>query len=204
MLTKEGEFTRYNLSFTSGALLNREATIAAALYLESYDWTNVRKHLAERNLFQASTTASARRRAGEVVRRLSSFSDREIALLAESSPTERKLLLWVAACRHYTFIGEFAEEVVRERWLLLIPTLSYAEFDRFVSSKLLWHPELAELKKTTLNKLRGTLFRMLTEAELLANGNIQQAFLTEATRNALNTDGHSDIRFLPTNAPVGV
>lgn len=197
-----GDYDRYALSFTSGALLSREAGIAAPLYLECHDWGTVRVRLAEENLFQARTASSGARLAREVVQRLMVFTDDELALLVEASRGERILLMWVAACRRYAFIGEFAEEVVRERYLLLTPTLGYAEFNNFVSGKALWHPELAELKESTLKKLRSTVFRMLTEADLLIGAEIQQAVLSEQIAATLDARKPSDIRFLPARIPM--
>ena len=40
--------SRYALSFTSGALLMREAVIAAPLYLRERDWSKVRALIARR------------------------------------------------------------------------------------------------------------------------------------------------------------
>jgi hypothetical protein len=188
---------RYALSFTSGTLLTREASIGVPLYLEDHDWQAVRARLIGENLLQTRTDSSAARLARETVQRLAVFVDRELELLVAASPSERNLLMWIAACRRYAFIGEFAEEVVRERYLLLTPSLEYAEFDSFVSGKVLWHPELAELKESTLKKLRATVFRMLTEAGLLSRGRIQQAVLSERVRDALDTRVPSDVRYLP-------
>ena len=161
---------RYKLSFTSGALLMREAMIAAPLYLRERDWSKVRALVEDENLLQTRTVESGRRFAREVVQRLAVLTDDEIELLIDATATERAHLLWAAACRRYDLIGEFAEEVVRERFLLMTPTLSYEDFDSFVRGKALWHGELAELKDSTLRKLRANLFRMLHEAGLLSDG----------------------------------
>lgn len=188
---------RYALSFTSGALLVREGGIAAPLFLKRRDWAVVRARLMKENLLQARTASSSTRLARETVQRLAVFTDTELELLVEAGPSERSLLMWVAACRRYAFIGEFAEEVVRERYLLLTPSLSYGDFDSFVSRKTLWHPELAELKESTLKKLRANVFRMLTEADLLVGGQIQQAVLSGRVRDLLDVREPSDVRFLP-------
>ena len=111
--------TRYALSFTTGSLLMREAVIAAPLYLRERDWSKVRALIADDNLLQTRTATSGLRLAREVVQRLAVLSDDEIELLIEATATERGHLLWAAACRRYDLIGEFAEEVVRERFLLL-------------------------------------------------------------------------------------
>lgn len=191
---------RYALSFTSGALLVREAVIAAPLYLDLRDWQLVRDRLGVENLLQARTASSGLRLSREVVQRLSVLTDDELELLIETSPSERGHLMWVAACRRYAFIGDFAEEVVRERFLLLTPTLSYDEFDSFVRGKALWHPELAELKESTVQKLRATMFRMLSEAGLFADDQILHTSLSQRVRDVLDAQVPSSVRFLPTRA----
>ena len=191
---------RYALSFTSGALLMREAVIAAPLYLRERDWPKVRTLIADDNLLQARTAASGFRLAREVAQRLAVLTDDEIELLIEATATERGHLLWAAACRRYDLIGEFAEEVVRERFLLLTPTLGHEDFDSFVRGKALWHSELAELKESTLRKLRANLFQMLNEAGLLSDdGHLLQVALSHRVAGALAARSPSDLRFFPTN-----
>ena len=64
--------------------------------------------------------------------------------------------------------------------------LSYEDFDSFVRGKALWHSELAELKESTLRKLRSNVFRMLNEAGLLSDGgHLLQAVLSAAGRERL-------------------
>ncbi len=190
---------RYKLSFTSGALLTREAMIFAPLYLRERDWSKVRALVEDENLLQARTIESGRRFAREVVQRLAVLTFGEIELLIDATATERAHLLWAAACRRYDLIGEFAEEVVRERFLLMTPTLSYEDFDSFVRGKALWHGELAELKDSTLRKLRANLFRMLHEAGLLSDGDhLLQSVLSQRVASTLAARTPSDFRFFPT------
>src|SRR5690554_3184855 len=99
---------RYALSFTSGGLLVREADLLAAVYLRERDWGSVRQVVMERNLLQARTTSSSVRVTRETIQRLSVLDDVELELLADSSLTERCHLMWVAACRRYELIGDFA------------------------------------------------------------------------------------------------
>ena len=188
---------RYALSFTSGALLAREAVIAGPIFLKVRDWGMVRDQLCSENLLQARTVSSGFRLAREVAQRLAVLTDSELELLRDASPSERGHLLWVAACRRYAFIGDFAEDVVRERFLLLTPSLGYDDFDSFIRGKALWHPELVEVKVSTLQKLRATVFRMLTEAGLFVSGEIVNATLSERVRDALDAQFPSDLRYLP-------
>lgn len=196
---------RYALSFTSGGLLVREADVIASEYLQLGDWALVRQSVIERNLLQARTTSSNVRLVRETIQRLQVFEDAELELLVSSSPTDRGNLLWAAACRRYQLIGDFAEEVVRERFLLMTPSLELAHFDRFITGKSLWHPELEELRPSTRAKLRQNVFRMLHEAGLQGeHGTIVPAVLSNPIYGALVRRRPSDVRFFPTTLAIEV
>ncbi|MGV9748322.1 DUF1819 family protein [Rhodococcus zopfii] len=200
-MTDEAQ-SHYALSFTSGGLLAREGESVAAIYLDCRDWQVTRARVVDGNLLQARTTSSLIRVSRETVQRLAVLGDDEIELLVEGSPTEQHHLMWAAACRRYALIGDFAEEVLRERFLLMTPTLDTDDFDRFITGKSLWHPELDRLKPSTRQKLRQTLFRMLREAGLCtAAGDITPAVISERVAEALDRRKPSDLRFFPTTTP---
>ena len=195
---------RYALSFTTGALLMREAALLAPVYIEQRDWDQVRNLAVKGNLLQARTHRTGVSLASETVQRLSALADGEVDLLIEATASERAHLMWAAACRRYEFIGEFADEVVRERFLRLASTLDYQDFDSFVRSKALWHEELAEIKDSTLQRLRSNVFKMLREAELLSVvGEIMPAVLSERVAAVLSARSPSDLRFFPTRQTAG-
>jgi hypothetical protein len=198
-LTTTPRGSRYALSFTSGSLLMREAAIATPIYLRERDWAEVRQRLEESNLLQARTHASCHRLSREVVQRLTVLTDDELELLVDCTTSERGHLLWAAACRRYELIAEFAEEVLRDHFLLLTPKLTHADFDSFIRRKALWHDELAELKDSTLKKLRSNVFRMLIEAGLLTeNYDINEAMISTRVVERLAVQIPSDVRFFPT------
>ena len=189
---------RYSLSFTTGALLAREAALLAPLCVQHRDWETVRGLALDSNVLQVRTHSTGIRLVRETLKRLSALTDDEVALVTEVTASERSHLMWAAACRRYELIGEFAEEVLRERFLLLAPTLDHQDFDGFVRSKALWHEELVEIKDSTLRKLRSNVFRMLKEAGLLsAAGRIMPALLSERLTLALGSRTPSDLRFFP-------
>lgn len=190
---------RYALSYTTGGLLGREAAVLADVYTEHRDWAKVRDIAVEENLLQARTRSTGVRRVREAVNRLSSLSDREVELLADVTASERGHLMWVAACRRYNLIGEFAEEVLRERFLTLAGTISYSDYDSFYRAKAMWHDELDAVSAATYKKLRQVLFRMMVEAGLLTTkGAIEPALLSARVADCLSHRTPSDVRFFPT------
>lgn len=199
MMTGTPQSDRYALSFTSGALFASEALVAAPLYLREHDWSKVRELIEKDNLLQSRTSSSGSRRARAVAQRLAVLSDDEVQLIVNASSTERGHLLWAAACRQYAFIAEFAEEVLRERFLTLAGTVTYQDYNSFFRSKVLWHDELDDVSETSYGKLRQVLFRMMVEAGLLTKqGHIEPALLSARVVECLGQRTPSDIRFFPT------
>lgn len=190
---------RYKLSFSVGGLFLQGAPVAARLYLKVRDWAVVRAALDADNLLQARTASSAKRLGRELVQRLEGLTDTELELLTEATADERAQLMWVAACRRYQLIAEFAEEVLRERFLLMAPDLAPVHFEAFVRGKTLWHTELAGLEESTLRKLRTTLFLMMREADFVtADGIIVATVLSTRIHDELAKRTPSDVRLFPT------
>ncbi|MER8027060.1 DUF1819 family protein [Glutamicibacter protophormiae] len=189
---------RYLLSFTTGGLLARESAILALLYVELRDWAQVRDTAVEENLLQTRTRSTGIRRVRETVNRLSVLSNHELKILADLTAAERGHVMWAAACRRFELIGEFAEEVLRERFLTLAGTVSYEDYDSFYRAKAMWHAELDDVTDLTYKKLRQVLFRMMAEAGLLnAQGVIEPALLSARVAECLTKSSPSDVRFFP-------
>ena len=190
---------RYALSFTSGALLSKEAAVLAPIYIELKDWEKVRDLAVSQNLLQARTHRTGVRVARETIKRLSALSDHELEMLDDITASERGHLMWAAACRRYDLIGEFAEEVLREKFLTLAGAISYADYDSFFRAKSMWHDELGTIADSTYKKLREVLFRMMTEAALVnSDGGIEPTLLSARVVECLSARIPSDIRFFPT------
>lgn len=203
MTTENNGSARYSLSFTSGGLLLRESVIIATEYFESSDWAVCRANVLEQNLLQTNTRSTAERLIRETIQRLKLLSADELRFLTEASPSELRQLLWAAICRRYEIIADFAEEVLRERYLLMNRSLIFEDLERFLNGKALWHPEVEEIKDSTKAKLKQTLFRMMRDASLLTEDElIIPAILSDRIVDFLNHRSPSDIRFFPTNHEV--
>ncbi len=123
------------MSFTTGCLFHRESVQLAVLFLEFNDWNAVRDKVLSDNLLQARTLNTSKRVCREIISRLKTLDPREINLLVHSSAQEQGYLLWMAVCRRYKFIADFAVEVVRERYISLKTDLHYEDYDAFFNRK---------------------------------------------------------------------
>lgn len=188
----------YNMSFTSGGLLHRESVLLAEVYERLGNWATVREHALQQNLLQARTQSSLKRKCREVVFRLQNLSADELRYFANCSSQDQAYLLWVAACRRYRFIGDFAAEILREHYVSLKPDLPQEEFDIFFNRKSEWHTELERVAPSTRGKLRQVLFRMLLEADLISPQNIiNPAMPSPRLLNTIRQHRPDDLLFFP-------
>ena len=141
--------------------------------------------------------SSARRSIREIVNRLKHLSSDELALLIEGERSEQAALLWLAACRAYRFIAEFAVEVLSDRVPVAAhgPDLRY-DFDAFLSAKEEWSPKLATLSVSTRAKLRAVLFRLMRDAEVLSRDNrILGAMLSPRVLTVIQAGNADELRY---------
>lgn len=188
----------YRLSFTTGGLFLSESLVAATCFLALNDWKKARDQVRQENLLQVRTAAAATRISKEVTARLELLDTTELEALVDFGLRDQAYLLWVAASRRYTFIRDFAAEVLREHHLSLRRELSFGDYDSFYNSKALWHAELDELAPSTQKKLRQNLFRMLREADLISERHIiQPALLSPALAELLSRKSQADLLLFP-------
>ena len=163
---------KYSMSFTAGGLLYHETVEIAKLYFSLTNWQSVRGKVLENNILQARTQNTAKRIFQEISSRLDLLTKEELVILIEGSYQEQVQILWLAICKRYKFIYDFAVEIIREKFLSLGLEVSFEDYDAFFNSKAEWHDELENLTEKTKNKARQVVFKILREAELLSKNNI--------------------------------
>jgi hypothetical protein len=179
----------YKLSVVAGGLFYREAIKLLELYLDLHDWSQVREKAISENILRARTQSSAIRTTREVIQRLQVLTEEQLYLLAEGSRQEQNQILWLAVCKQYPFVREFAVDVLREKYLRLDLEISYPDFDRFYNAKAEWNDSLAQITELTRKKLRQVLFRIMTEAEIITQaGMILPMILSPRVAQAINHD----------------
>ncbi len=127
---------KYIMAFTTGGLFLRESVRAAELYISIRDWDSVKNEIQEKNHFQSRTVAALCRVTREILKRMRTLSDIEIEFLLDAARSDQQALLWIAVCRRYSFIADFAIEVIREKYLSLSYDLTYEDFDWFSIRRL--------------------------------------------------------------------
>ena len=186
------------MSFTTGGLFHHESLKVASLYLEFRNWEVTRDEVIRENVLQARALNTSKRVCREVISRLKTLSLNELKFLVEADRQNQAYLLWMAICRRYQFIADFAVEVIRERFLSLKADLNPVEFDTFYNRKSEWHQELDKIQPSTRGKLRQVLFKTLKEANLLTEKNvINAAMLSPELKALFNSANEQEFMVLP-------
>lgn len=188
----------YRLSFGTGGLYVMESSQLIQSYSELGDWSDVIEDAVEKNLLQFKSAQSTRRAVREICTRLKSMTDKELDFFQDADPFDSAILCWLASCRTYQFIGDFATQVIMENFASYKLDLDHAAFDFFFEGQAQFHPELEGLKKSTRNKLRQILIRMLREAGILTDDKRIVVAIASQSLHEINESGHNDLTlFVP-------
>lgn len=189
----------YKMSFTSGGLFLNESVAVAALHKNGEDWSQTLVRALEEGATSLPKAASNRRTLREIVNRLSTLGDEEISFLKhDAQRQEQQYLLWIATCRAYRFVREFAVDIICDRYLSYQLDLPLESFDIFFATKADWDDGLASIRDTTRKKLRQILFRMMREASILsADNRIQSTYLSSPLRILIEANRPGDLAFFP-------
>jgi len=186
---KSDNDSAYSMAFTAGAaLISESLIIASELRKQHYDWKKVIDSVQTQNMLSSVKQSSTIRVLREVRQRLELLKTEEIDLLLDGTVPEQKCMLWLAICKRYKFIFEFAVEVLREKVRLMDLRLTPEDYENFFHRKASWFEELDNLSDSTKTKVRTVLFRMLRELGFLSReGQILAILLPEVVVRTLQT-----------------
>jgi hypothetical protein len=163
---------KYNFAFCASGFLHHETVKLAKLFAQTKDWDAVKKIVLEENILQTRTKRSAGTYFSKLTQRLKTLTESQMVLLLENNPKNEVQILWIAICKCYRYVREFAVEVVREKYLKLDLVVERQDYDSFFNKKAEWHEEVDKLTFATSEELRGTIFRYLKEAEILTKDHL--------------------------------
>ena len=162
----------YKMSFAVGGLLLNESVEVARMHAPSETWDATLRRALEEGVTSLPKAASRRRTLREIVNRISTLDHEELDFLVQRADRQdQQALLWLATCRAYRFVREFATEVIHERFLSFQLDLPLESFDILFAAKAEWDEGLAEISPKTRAKLRQVLFRMMREANVISEDN---------------------------------
>ncbi|MGO7450545.1 DUF1819 family protein [Rhizobium ruizarguesonis] len=189
----------YKMSFVVGGLFLNESIDVVNLHKSSADWSQTRQMALGDSITSLPKAASRHRIIREIASRLSKLNDGELRFFGETRDrTDQQALLWLAVCREYRFVYEFAKEIVRERFLSLQTELPVEDFDTFLATKAEWNDGLAGISPMTRSKLRQVLFRIMREAGIISRENkILATYISPQLYRIIAEHSPSDLELFP-------
>lgn len=199
VIVNEPERKPYKMSFVLGGLLLNESIEVARLHDPSEAWEATLQRALGEGVVSLPKSASRRRMLREIVNRISTLSDLERDYLVdEADRADQQALLWLATCRVYRFVREFAAEVIRERYLSYQLNLPLESFDILFAAKAEWNDGLANISQATTSKLRQVLFRIMREANIISQDNqIQSAYVSPRLKELVRQHNPQDLVLIP-------
>ena len=193
--------SNYRMSFSVGGLMLNEGLAIAKVYRVGEPWVSARERLLSQGTSSFPKVASQTRALREVYDRIGHLSDAERQYLSEEADrADQQAMMWLAICRTYSFVHEFAVEVINERYQSWRLDLGLEVFDRFLAEKADCDPSLAELSSSTCAKLRQVLYRILRETGLRSvEGRIQPIWLSGRMKRLIEENNPADLRIFPGN-----
>lgn len=193
----------YRMSFSTGGLFLNESVELARLHLPGEPWMETQARALEEGATHLPKDSSNTRTIREIKNRISTFSEDELAYFVETADrADQQTLLWIACCRAYRFIQEFAVEVIQDRFLSYQLDLPLECFDVFFDAKAEWNDDLADLSMSTRLKLRQILFRMMREANILtADNQIQSALISTRLFSLIRANNRAELAYFPGHSP---
>ena len=178
------------MSFTAASLrLNEMVKVAtAALDNVGGDLAMVKESGV---VFSSVKIRTSDREFREVRKRLETLTPDQTVILIWGDLISQKQIAFLSVCKRYTFIRDFAVDVIRDKVLVFDYQLNESDYKSFINSKLSLHTELEEFSESTLKKAKQVMFRILEQAGIINNPvdkQIQPQILQQDVINATVRD----------------
>jgi len=174
--------SKYLLSYTAVSLQAYEAETIANLYKETLDWDSVAKSVIDDDVLQKGTISTRKREFIEFKKRLKTLTPEQLSYYEEASSSDVKNLTILSCFKLYTFIFDFAAEIMRNKLLLFDFQLIDSDYEAFYDSKRVAYDNLNTISEATKYKLKQVMFKIFEQAEFLdstKNKNIQKPYLSD-------------------------
>ena len=189
---------KYRLSFGTGNSYINESNLILNKYLENKDWEETQKYSIENNILQTNTLSSAKRIFRETSLRLKSLSHQEQEFFIRSNYLDQSILIWIAICRTYKFIGDFASTIIIEKFNSYQLEMEYSDFNYFFENQQFFHEELRTLKDSTRKKLRQVIFRIMKDLNIISKDKEITPLLPSLELKEVTKSTRKDLKlFLP-------
>ncbi len=157
----------YNAEISAGSLMLRESRKVAKLLLVGADEKTWHQAIHVENVLQKKVPATARRMARLIRNRLDPMSPDLWKLIINGSAETALQALLVAAIHHSRLLGDFLNDVIKEKYRIFDKQLTVQDWKKFLYTCELRDSVVSTWSEKTKAKLGQVIFRILAEAKYL-------------------------------------
>jgi len=169
--------SKYILSFTAASLrLNEMVKVAKAAQEDDITDLSIVKESGV--VFGSVKNRTTDREFREIRKRLETLTPDQKNILIHGDLNSQKQIAFLAVCKRYGFIRDFTIEVIRDKVLVFDFKINESDFNSFISSKILLHPELEAFSESTRKKAKQVMYRILEQAGIINNA-VDKAILPQ-------------------------
>jgi hypothetical protein len=160
--------SKYILSFTAASLrLNEMVKVAKTAY--DNDISNLHEVRESEVVFNSVKIRTSDREFREIRKRLETLTLDQINILIHGDLISQKQIAFLAVCKRYDFIRDFAIDIVRDKVLVYDYKINESDYNSFINNRVHIHPELEEFEDSTLKKAKQVLFHILEQADIISS-----------------------------------
>lgn len=184
---------KYNIAFTAGALLYNESLNFIQAIDSTEDYLK-NEFSVDSDVLVTNAESSRKRIKSELDKRLKNLDVDYLNKFYLLTEQDQKVILFLAICKTYSIITEFAIEVVYNKWKNFDNELSTYDFKYFLSSKLS-EEQLNSISELSLYKLSQVAVKMFKDVGIFKEDNLSTVHISDELVDLLKLKG--DAWFLP-------
>ena len=160
--------SKYSLAFTAASLRLNDMVKVAVIALE-HGLTDLRGIRENETVFNSGKAQTSDREFREIRKRMEYLTLDQMDILAHGSLMSQKQIAFLAVCKHYDIIRDFAVGVILDKTMIFNYQITESDFTSFINSKIQSHPELETFSESTIKKAKQVLFHILEQAGIINN-----------------------------------
>ena len=179
---------KYRFSFTAGSLLFEEMK----LVIEAMINDGFSLSALDSDVINKSRKTTSKREFGELKIRVAQLSERELRFFYDASEIEQIQLAFISAIRSYEFIQDFLLQVVKEKLETFDYSIVDRDYNKFINSVEMSHPEYTLLSASTKAKVKQVMFKIFEQAGFINSikkRELNPFYLEDSVRNLLSVEG---------------
>ena len=185
---------KYRFSFTAGSLLLEEMKLVVdAMVGDGIDLNHL-----DAAVINKSRKSTSKREFGELKIRVAQLSERELRFFYDASEIEQIQIAFIVVVRSYEFIQDFLLQVAREKLETFDYILVDRDYNKFIDSVEMSHPEYMLLSASTKAKVKQVMFKIFEQAGFINSikkRELSPYYLEDSVRNLLSVEGRiQDLR----------